>query len=158
MGKKRGRVVGHLDLDKDILLAFEGRPAKFPIDLHIRLWKVRNVFANVRWARRAILANRHDHAGVDLTKYMLEQYEGDEQTAYAVLRAAHYAARRRLDYWGLGDNPDEWWCSYCKLIKPLAKFDSRQVACCHDCRDSRRASRTRTKKSRFRYNERVTNG
>jgi hypothetical protein len=145
-------------MEKDILLAYERRPKKFPIDLHIRLWQVRNVFRNVRWAREAILANRHEGKGRDLTAYMLDQYEGDEQVAYAVLRAGHYAARRRLDYWGLTGDDDQWWCSYCKQIKPLSKFDDRTVACCHDCRESRRASRNRSKKSRFRYSERVNNG
>jgi hypothetical protein len=129
-----------LDPDKDILLALEGRPLKCPVDYHYRLRDLPNVFKVLRDMRLRIIANRQG-AAVDLIEYLETMY--DEEDALHLARAACYLARRRLDYWGIEDPDNEWWCSYCKQVLPKDKFEVWETSLCEDCAARKRRHRRR---------------
>ena len=156
MSRGVGKPKGHLDPDKDILLAYEGRFRRFPPDMHDTLDGVPNLFRWVRRIRELILENRLESAGHDIDA-MVQGFCSSERQGNDLMRAGHIVARRRLDYWGITDPENEWWCSYCKQIKPLEQFaEGRMSALCEDCRTSKRKSRRRgPSEKRLSYAERV---
>ena len=133
-----GKPKGHLDPDKDILLAYERRPAKIPEDIHYQLHDTPDVYRWVRRIAKLIMVNRHENGRVNIVEFV-EQFHPDPRTAHDLCRAAHYTVRRRLSYWGI-DNPEEqWYCSYCKEVRPLEEFaHGHKSAICVPCQEKKR--------------------